>query len=130
MLGLFVSVESGEDVDGEKDGSGECFFCLFVFWGGSLFHVLVFFAHAWQQFVFLRRHTVQQPLQSIHCCNTASVGSQLVKKQTHTWEGRKEREEQSFQYKLSERKNLISNINAGRATLCAIVLLSFQKLVF
>ena len=27
-------------------------------------------------------------------------------------------------------KNLISNINARRGTLCAIVLLSFQKLVF
>ncbi len=43
--------------------------------------------------------------------------------------GEKDREEQSF-HKLSERKNLISNINARRSTLCAIVLLSFQKLVF
>lgn len=30
------------------------FVCLFCFFGrgGGLFHVLVFFAHAWQQFVF------------------------------------------------------------------------------
>lgn len=32
------------------------FFCLFAYFvfsgGGRLFHVLVFFAHAWQQFVF------------------------------------------------------------------------------
>lgn len=43
--------------------------------------------------------------------------------------GEKDRGEQSF-HKLSARKNLISNINARRSTLCAIVLLSFQKLVF
>ncbi len=47
----------------------------------------------------------------------------------HTHTGEKDGEEQSF-HKLSERKNLISNINARRSTLCAIVLLSFQKLVF
>lgn len=52
---------------------------------------------------------------------------------THTYRGRggaggEGKSNPSTNYQ--KEKNLISNINARRSTLCAIVLLSFQKLVF
>lgn len=42
-------------MEGKMEVVSVFFFCLLILFfreGGGLFHVLVFFAHAWQQFVF------------------------------------------------------------------------------
>lgn len=106
-----------------------CLLDFFFFWEGGYFMFLCFSPMHGSNSCF----SDATPFSSLCSLFTAATLPPLVhnsRRSKHTWEGRKEREKQSFQYKLSERKNLISNINAGRATLCAIVLLSFQKLVF